>query len=141
MKLLSRVQLLATPWTAAYQAPPSMGFSRQEYWSGTMISTVYTNRFRCRSGVICPGICIRGWFVESKNPAFFSDACGSLNLNYLCKTEVPRIFMLVIFSNTVLCHILNFFLSKVIISHTRSIVRTSHFHCRGHGWFFPWLGK
>ena len=34
MKLLSRVQLLATPWTAAYQAPPSMGFSRQEYWSG-----------------------------------------------------------------------------------------------------------
>ena len=34
MKSLSRVQLLATPWTAAYQAPPSMGFSRQEYWSG-----------------------------------------------------------------------------------------------------------
>ena len=34
MKLLSRVRLLATPWTAAYQAPPSMGFSRQEYWSG-----------------------------------------------------------------------------------------------------------
>ena len=30
----SRVQLLATPWTAAYQAPPSMGFSRQERWSG-----------------------------------------------------------------------------------------------------------
>ena len=34
MKLLSRVQLLATPWTATYQALPSMGFSRQEYWSG-----------------------------------------------------------------------------------------------------------
>ena len=33
-KSLSRVQLLVTPWTAAYQAPPSMGFSRQEYWSG-----------------------------------------------------------------------------------------------------------
>ena len=32
-KSLSRVQLLVTPWTAAYQAPPSMGFSRQEYWS------------------------------------------------------------------------------------------------------------
>ena len=30
----SRVRLPATPWTAAYQAPPSMGFSRQEYWSG-----------------------------------------------------------------------------------------------------------
>ena len=34
VKLLSRVQLLATPWTAAHQAPLSMGFSRQEYWSG-----------------------------------------------------------------------------------------------------------
>ena len=34
VKSLSRVQLLVTPWTAAYQAPRSMGFSRQEYWSG-----------------------------------------------------------------------------------------------------------
>ena len=33
VKSLSHVQLLATPWTAAHQAPPSMGFSRQEYWS------------------------------------------------------------------------------------------------------------
>ena len=34
VKLLSRVWVLATPWTAVHQAPPSMGFSRQEYWSG-----------------------------------------------------------------------------------------------------------
>ena len=34
VKPLSRVRLFATPWTIAYQAPPSMGFSRQEYWSG-----------------------------------------------------------------------------------------------------------
>ena len=34
VKSLSPVRLLATPWTAAHQAPPSMGFSRQEYWSG-----------------------------------------------------------------------------------------------------------
>ena len=34
MKSLSRVRLFATPWTVAYQAPLSMGFSRQEYWSG-----------------------------------------------------------------------------------------------------------
>ena len=34
VKLLSRVRLFATPWTVACQAPPSMGFSRQEYWSG-----------------------------------------------------------------------------------------------------------
>ena len=34
VKLLSRVRLFATPWTGAYQAPWSMEFSRQEYWSG-----------------------------------------------------------------------------------------------------------
>ena len=34
VKSLSRVRLFMTPWTAAHQAPPSMGFSRQEYWSG-----------------------------------------------------------------------------------------------------------
>ena len=34
VKSLSHVRLLATLWTAAFQAPPSMGFSRQEYWSG-----------------------------------------------------------------------------------------------------------
>ena len=37
VKLLSHVRLLATPWTAGYQAPLSMGFSRQEYWSGLSI--------------------------------------------------------------------------------------------------------
>ena len=39
VKSLNRVRLLATPWTAAYQAPPSMGFSRQEYWSGVPLSS------------------------------------------------------------------------------------------------------
>ena len=39
-KSLSRVRLLATPWTAAYQAPPSMGFSRQEYWSGVPLPSL-----------------------------------------------------------------------------------------------------
>ena len=34
VKSLSHVQLFAAPWTVAHQAPPSMGFSRQEYWSG-----------------------------------------------------------------------------------------------------------
>ena len=39
MKSLSRVRLLATPWTAAHQAPLSLGFSRQEYWSGVPLSS------------------------------------------------------------------------------------------------------
>ena len=36
MKSLSRVRLFATPWTVAYQDPPSMGFSRQEHWTGLL---------------------------------------------------------------------------------------------------------
>ena len=40
VKLLSRVRLLVTPWTAAYQAPPSMGFSRQEYWSESPVPSL-----------------------------------------------------------------------------------------------------
>ena len=39
-KSFSRVWLLATPWTTAYQAPPSMGFSRQEYWSGVPLPSL-----------------------------------------------------------------------------------------------------
>ena len=40
VKSLSRVQLLATPWTAAHQPPPSMGFSRQEYWNGVPLPSL-----------------------------------------------------------------------------------------------------
>ena len=41
VKSLSRVRLFVTPWTAAHQAPPPMGFSRQEYWSGVPLPSPY----------------------------------------------------------------------------------------------------
>ena len=44
VKLLSRVRLLVTPWTAAYQAPLSMGFSRQEYWSGVPLPSPFLGK-------------------------------------------------------------------------------------------------
>ena len=47
MKSLSRAQLLATPWTAAYQAPLSMGFSRQEYWSGVPLPSPIESSCYC----------------------------------------------------------------------------------------------
>ena len=51
VKSLSHVRFLATPWTAAYQAPPSMGFSRQEYWSGLPLpSPSEFNYKRSKSG-------------------------------------------------------------------------------------------
>ena len=51
VKLLSRVRLLATPWTAAYQAPPSMGFSRQEYWSGVPMVMLVIDVLKRQRGV------------------------------------------------------------------------------------------
>ena len=49
----SRVQLCVTPWTTAYQAPPSMGFSRQEYWSGVPLPSPeeeYSSLINCSWG-------------------------------------------------------------------------------------------
>ena len=53
VKMLSHVQLLATPWTAAYQAPLSMGFSRQEYWSELL--NLRANARNSRDLVSIPG--------------------------------------------------------------------------------------
>ena len=52
MKLHSRVRLFATPWTAAHQAPPSMGSSRQEYWSGVPLPSP-TRPFRTNTQKRC----------------------------------------------------------------------------------------
>ena len=66
MKSLSRVRLFATPWTAAYQAPPSMGFSRQEYWSGLP--------FLSPGDLLDPGLnphllpALAGWFFITVSP-------------------------------------------------------------------------
>ena len=49
VKSLSRVRLFKTPWTAAHQAPPSMGFSRQEYWSRVPLPWAYS---RCNPNII-----------------------------------------------------------------------------------------
>ena len=60
--LLSGVRLFVTPWTVAYQAPPSMGFSRQEYWSGLP--------FPSPGNLPDPGI-------EPRSPSFQADALTS----------------------------------------------------------------
>ena len=62
VKSLSRVRLFATPWTVAYQAPQSMGFSRQEYWSGLP--------FPSPGDLLDPGI-------ESWSPTLQADALPS----------------------------------------------------------------
>ena len=62
MKSLSRVQLFVTPWTVAHQAPLSMGFSKQEYWSGLP--------FPSPGDLPDPGI-------EPRSPALQADALTS----------------------------------------------------------------
>ena len=69
VKSLSRVRLLATPWTVAYQAPPSMGFSRQEYWSGVplpspIILNTYFSRYSFWFSCI---ICLSSYFSSFLN--------------------------------------------------------------------------
>ena len=58
VKSLSHVWLFVTPWTAAHQAPPSMGFSRQEYWSGLPLPSPTTHHkwslFMLSVGSLCP---------------------------------------------------------------------------------------
>ena len=56
VKSLSSVWILATPWTAAYQAPPSMRFSRQEYWSGVPLPSLYIGWRENQIGIFqgCP---------------------------------------------------------------------------------------
>ena len=58
VKSLSHVRLLATSWTAAYQAPPSMGFSRQEYWSGVPLTSPRMIQRSFKLGDLCfnPGL-------------------------------------------------------------------------------------
>ena len=58
VKSFSPVRLLATPWTAAHQAPPSMGFSRQEYWSGVPLpSPQNSHAAAAKSLQSCPTLC------------------------------------------------------------------------------------
>ena len=62
VKSLSRFRLFATPWTVAYQAPPSVGFSRQEYWNGLLFPSL--------GDIPNPGI-------EPGSPALQADALPS----------------------------------------------------------------
>ena len=65
VKSLSRVRILATPWTAAYQAPPSMGFSRQEYWSGVSLPSPFLNSLIHNSKGIIFSIYLKYLLVKS----------------------------------------------------------------------------
>ena len=63
VKSLSRIWLLATPWTAAYQAPPSIGFSRQEYWSGVPSPSLIGPHNESQLDLPSPSYRQQGWVI------------------------------------------------------------------------------
>ena len=77
---LSCVWLLATPWTAAYQAPPSMGFSRQEYWSGVPLPSPLVYRQGNWGRKVKVGGCSRVLFLVSDTPVLFASKLIFLQL-------------------------------------------------------------
>ena len=80
VKSLSRVRLLATPWTAAYQAPLSMGFSRQEYWSGVPLpSPTQPLRLRSASDSKCKGILWQQGYPHGLKEVFSEDLTTSFH--------------------------------------------------------------
>ena len=91
VKSLSRVQLSATPWTAAHQAPPSMGFSRQEYWSGVPLPFPST---QCTTGQIARrcGFGSRNTILFRK-PADWEDGRLVSQNNHLIRVWVPVSFI------------------------------------------------
>ena len=100
VKSLSRVRLLATPWTAAYQAPPSMGTSRQEYWSGVPMRFLSNWEL----SIFCSEFCSLYWKYSF------------LMLMYCCmcvyvwiKKKIKNPFtMKKIWGNTMLCGLIRF---------------------------------
>ena len=108
-KSLSHIRLLETPWTAAYQAPQSMGFSRQEYWSGVPLPSLAMNtnlgklqeKVRCREAWraavhgVCKGSDTTGWLnnrekaLSHPHMLHYSQRCSSsdvllVGLDFAC---------------------------------------------------------
>ena len=83
VKFLSCVLLLATPWTAAYQAPPPMGFSRQEYWSGVPLPSLTVLEKILQSPLDCKEIKLVNRKEKSTLNIHWRDWCWSWSSNTL----------------------------------------------------------
>ena len=80
VKSLSRVWLSATPWTAAHKAPPSVGFSRQEYWSGVSLPSPATTCYSWNQHITTHTnhvwwCCERGIWLSQNDCIFFVQVC------------------------------------------------------------------
>ena len=80
VKSLSHVRLFATTWTAAYQAPVSMGFSRQEYWSGVPLPSpgTQTSGYQRGEGRTDEEFGISSCLLYSTDMELYSISCNNL---------------------------------------------------------------
>ena len=98
VKSLSRVRLLVTPWTAAYQAPPSMGFSRQEYWSGLPLPSLSSPEYPTINFSLkflgCP--VVRAWSFHCSGPGvqFLGRELRSCKPHQDTKKKEKKVFFL-----------------------------------------------
>ena len=84
VKSLSHVRLLATPWTAAYQASPSMGFSRQEYWSGLSLPSPYDTWSTSKCYYLMPSVFIQESPATCRLCLSVQEINSLLTMLYLC---------------------------------------------------------
>ena len=104
VKSLSRVRLFTTPWTVAYQPPPSMGFSRQDYWSGLP--------FPSPGDLPNPGI-------EPESPALQADCNAAEALT----SQPPGKPRLIIVTNYKRLSVLNIVALKLVLYLKASIIK------------------
>ena len=102
VKSLSHVRLFATPWTIAYQAPPSMEFSRQEYWSGLPFPSPRPPQ-KTKKGSQSPAL------QRQKGKKFKGEVVNSNGI-----PDLPRFCFLSVWSNGILL-ITFFFLTKKML--------------------------
>ena len=79
VKSLSRVQLLATPWTVAYEAPPSMGFPRQEYWSGLPLPSLNLILLGLKNYSFLSTLHFKNWFGNPPSHPEIMSKCKNVH--------------------------------------------------------------
>ena len=135
VKSLSRVGLLATLWTAAYQAPPPMGFSRQEYWSGVPLPIVYSWWFRYSLRQLRLSVVLLNSFVSLSN-RFVSIHIAT---KHLFKELWTFYIMFIKFFQSLLtaCFQSQFYIFRYLLQHNpllipKSLLPFYSYHCNYH---------
>ena len=93
VKKLNRVRLLVTPWTAAYQAPPSMRFARQEYWSGLPLPSPIMN-FGSVQSLSCVRLFATPWIAARQASLSITNSRSSLKLTSIESVRPSSHFIL-----------------------------------------------